>query len=44
MAIHFSEKELSDRKLKVLQSMKEQKINALLIFKQEYGGVRLLSD
>ena len=35
MAIHFSEKELSDRKLKVLQSMKEQKINALLIFKQE---------
>jgi len=35
MALHFSKKEFSNRKAKVLKSMKEQNINALLIFRQE---------
>ena len=35
MTIHFSKNEFSSRKLKVLQSMKEQNLDALLMFKQE---------
>ncbi len=35
MGIHFSKQEFSSRKLKVISSMKEQNINALLMFKQE---------
>ena len=35
MALHFSNKEFENRKNKVLKSMKEQNINALLMFKQE---------
>jgi len=35
MALHFSKEEFSNRKNKVLKSMKEQNINALLIFRQE---------
>ena len=35
MSLHFSDKEFSSRKLKVLKSMKEQNIDALLMFKQE---------
>jgi len=35
MALHFSKQELLKRKIKVLQSMKEQNIDALLMFRQE---------
>ena len=35
MALHFSDEEFKSRKLKVLNSMKEQDIDALLIFRQE---------
>jgi len=35
MALHFSKEEFSNRKTKVLKSMKEQNLNALLIFRQE---------
>ena len=35
MALHFSKEEFSKRKINVLQSMKEQKIDALLMFRQE---------
>jgi len=35
MALHFSKKEFFNRKLHVLKSMKEQSLNALLMFKQE---------
>jgi len=35
MALHFSKKEFSNRKRNVLKSMKEQNLNALLMFKQE---------
>ena len=35
MALHFSKKEFSQRKTKVLESMKEQKLDALLMFRQE---------
>ncbi len=35
MALHFSKEEFALRKSKVLKSMKEQNINALLMFKQE---------
>jgi len=35
MALHFSKQEFSKRKIKVLQSMKEQNIDALLMFRQE---------
>ena len=35
MALHFSEEEFKLRKSKVLNSMKEQNIDALLIFRQE---------
>ena len=35
MALHFSRKEFSKRKSKVLQSMKEQNLDALLMFRQE---------
>ena len=35
MALHFAEKEFQNRKAKVIKSMKEQNLNALLIFKQE---------
>ena len=35
MALHFTKDEFSNRKIKVLQSMKEQNLNALLIFRQE---------
>ena len=35
MALHFSDEEFKSRKLKVLNSMKEQNIDALLIFRQE---------
>ena len=35
MALHFIEQEFLNRKNKVLNSMKEQNLNALLMFKQE---------
>ena len=35
MALHFTKKEFSLRKNKVLQSMKEQNLDALLMFRQE---------
>ncbi len=35
MALHFTKEEFSNRKSKVLKSMKEQNLNALLMFKQE---------
>ena len=35
MALHFTKKELENRKAKALKSMKEQNLNSLLIFKQE---------
>ena len=35
MALHFTKEEFKNRKLKVLKSMIEQNINALLMFKQE---------
>ena len=35
MAVHFTKEEFKKRKLAVLQSMKEQNLDALLIFKQE---------
>ena len=35
MGLHFSKEEFSKRKTKVLQSMKEQKLDALLMFRQE---------
>ena len=35
MGLHFSTEEFSNRKSKVIQSMKEQKIDALLMFRQE---------
>ena len=35
MALHFSKEEFSNRKTNVLKSMKEQNLNALLMFKQE---------
>ena len=35
MSLHLSDKEFSSRKLKILKSMKEQNIDALLMFKQE---------
>jgi Xaa-Pro dipeptidase len=35
MALNFTEKEFKNRKTKVITSMKEQNLNALLMFKQE---------
>ena len=35
MALHFSNQEFSKRKTKVLQSMKEQNLDAILMFRQE---------
>ena len=35
MALHFSKEEFSRRKLNILQSMKEKKLDALLMFRQE---------
>ena len=35
MGLHFSKEEFASRKSKVISSMKEQNINALLMFKQE---------
>ena len=35
MALHFTKKEFENRKIKILKSMKEQNLNALLMFKQE---------
>ena len=35
MGLHFSDKEFSERKLSVIKLMNEQKIDALLIFRQE---------
>ncbi len=35
MALHFSEEEFSRRKSKILDSMKDQKLDALLMFRQE---------
>ena len=35
MALNFSKKEFSSRKSNVLKSMKNQNLNALLMFKQE---------
>ena len=35
MALHFSKQEFLQRKTKVLQSMKEQSLDALLMFRQE---------
>ena len=35
MALHFSKQEFLQRKTKVLQSMKEQNLDAILIFRQE---------
>ncbi len=35
MALHFSKKEFSKRKIDILQSMKNQKLDALLMYRQE---------
>ena len=35
MALHFSKEEFSHRKNKVLNSMKDQNLDALLMFRQE---------
>ena len=35
MALHFTKHEFLNRKNKVLNSIKEQNLNALLMFKQE---------
>ena len=35
MALHFSKDEFQKRRLNVLKSMKEQKLDALLMFRQE---------
>ena len=35
MALHFSKEEFSKRKQDVLKSMKEQNLDALLMFRQE---------
>ena len=35
MALHFTKEEFKQRKLKVLKSMKEQNLDALLMFRQE---------
>jgi Xaa-Pro dipeptidase len=35
MALHFSKEEFTNRKAQVLKSMKEQKLDALLMFRQE---------
>ena len=35
MSVHFSKKEFSARKNKVINSMKDQNIDALLMFRQE---------
>jgi len=35
MALHFSKKEFQQRKLNILKSMKEQNLDALLMFRQE---------
>jgi len=35
MALHFSKEEFSNRKSNILRSMKEQKLDALLMFRQE---------
>ena len=35
MALHFSQEEFQSRKSKVLNSMKDQNIDALLMFRQE---------
>ena len=35
MALHFTKKEFLNRKNKVLNSMKEQNLDAILMFKQE---------
>jgi len=35
MALHFSDKEFSKRKTNILNSMREQKLDALLMFRQE---------
>ena len=35
MGLHFSKQEFLQRKTKVLQSMKEQNLDAILMFRQE---------
>ena len=35
MGLHFSKEEFNSRKSKVIKSMKDQNLNALLMFKQE---------
>ncbi len=35
MALHFSKEEFKSRKLNILNSMREQNIDALLMFRQE---------
>ena len=35
MGLHFSKEEFSNRKKRVLKSMKEQDLDALLLFRQE---------
>ena len=35
MALHFSKEEFQKRKLNILKSMKEQNLDALLMFRQE---------
>ena len=35
MGLHFSKEEFAQRKLKVLENMKDQNIDALLMFRQE---------
>ena len=35
MALHFSKEEFLDRRNKVLESMEKQKLDALLMFRQE---------
>ena len=35
MGLHFTKEEFSNRKSKIIRSMKEQNIDALLMFRQE---------
>ena len=35
MSVHFTKKEFSERKSKVIEELKKQGLDALLIFKQE---------
>ena len=35
MTLHFTEKEFKSRKNKIIESMKEKNLDALLLFRQE---------